>query len=78
MSKFTWNILALLFCATTAISQWHLSVERQMHAQEIEGWAYITEALCDRIDERDEAIEFLIEFIEENLDTPTPAPEAIL
>ena len=63
MSKFTWRLLALLFTATTMISQWHLDTEREMHAQEIEGWEVITDVLCDHIDERDEYIDALEELL---------------
>lgn len=71
MSKFTLGLCAVLLAACTAISQWHLSIVRENHAIEVEGWHYLSGALCDRIDERDDYIQRL-EYMIQELAAPFP------
>jgi len=63
MSKAFWIISTYVFLAATIISQWHIALIRDQQDVELAGWEYIGSALCDRIDERDEYIALLEEFL---------------
>ena len=81
MSKKVWVLCAFLLAATTGISQWHLNIERQNHALETEGWHYLSEALCDRIDERDDYIqrlEYMIQILAEPIEIEIEIDDAEL
>ena len=75
MSKKVWALCAFLLAIGVGISQWHLNIERQSHALEIEGWTYVADALCDRIDERDTYILLLENILEEMTVPPAIEPE---
>lgn len=49
MSKTFWMIAAALFCAMTAISQWHLNTNEKLHQADTDGWLYVTKALSQRL-----------------------------
>lgn len=65
MSKKVWILCCFLLAICLGISQWHTSLIQDDHALEVEGWHYVSEALCDRIDERDEYISLLEELLQQ-------------
>jgi 23S rRNA A1618 N6-methylase RlmF len=70
MSKKVWALCAFLLAICVGISQWHLSLVQDKHALEIEGWHYVSEALCDRIDERDDYILLLEDLLKSMVTEP--------